>query len=76
MGCSRSGWYRETTDPERKDSPVMDLLNEAVERHGRWGFWKCFRWMRQKRGVRWNHKRVRRVYRSMRLNRPKRTPKG
>src|SRR5690606_18739392 len=37
-------------------------------------FWKCFHWMRLK-GESWSHKRVWRVYKSMRLNLPRRTKK-
>jgi putative transposase len=39
---------------------VIDGLNSVVERHPRWGFWKCFRALRR-RGHGWNHKRVHRV---------------
>jgi putative transposase len=73
MQSSRSNWYREAVGRAEKDAPVIDSLNEVVGLHGRWGFWKCFHWMRQKRDVPWNHKRVWRVYRSMRLNLPRRT---
>lgn len=74
MRIDRSSWYRPRTDPKLKDQPVIDQLNEVVARHGRWGFWKCFHWMRQ-RGATWNHKRVHRVYRSMKLNLPRRAKK-
>ena len=69
---SRSSWYRPAAVSNAEDGPVMDRLNEVIARHGRWGFWKCFHWMRQ-RGEPWNHKRVHRVYRLMRLNLPRRT---
>jgi len=41
-GLSRAALYRESTDRIERDSPVVSALNETVERHGRWGFWKCF----------------------------------
>jgi len=50
---------------------VIERLNEVIGKHGRWGFRKCYHWMRQ-RGEPWNHKRVLRVYRSMNLNMPRR----
>jgi putative transposase len=50
---------------------VVARLNEVVARHGRWGFWKCYHWLRQQ-GERWNHKRVLRVYRAMKLHLPRR----
>ena len=71
MGVSRSGWYRDGRDPGERDAAVIARLNEVVARHGRWGFWKCFHWLRQ-HGETWNHKRVLRVYRSMKLNQPRR----
>ena len=71
MRISRSGWYREVPDRRLRDAPLIERLNEVTARHGRWGFWKCFHWMRQ-RGALWNHKRVLRVYRAMRLNLPRR----
>ncbi|MEO6752921.1 MAG: IS3 family transposase [Chthoniobacteraceae bacterium] len=71
LRCSRSGWYRPVTVGRLGDEEVVTKLNEVVARHGRWGFWKCFHWLRQ-RGANWNHKRVLRVYRAMRLNLPRR----
>ncbi len=68
------GAVRESTDRIERDSPVVSALNETVERHGRWGFWKCFQRLRDQ-GHAWNHKRVHRVYCSMKLNLPHRTKK-
>jgi len=71
----RAAYYRQ---PERKqaerDRPVVDALNVVVDKHRRWGFWKCYDRMRLD-GRPWNHKRVLRVYREMRLNLPRRTKK-
>lgn len=74
VGLSRSGWYRAPTlDPDR-DRDVQDGLNKVVDQYNRWGFWKCFYWLRQQ-GNEWNHKRVLRVYREMGLNLQRRTKK-
>lgn len=74
VGMSRSGWYRPCTVNPLKDEGLRKMLEEVTTRHGRWGFWKCYHWMRQK-GASWNHKRVRRVYREMGLNLPRRGKK-
>jgi len=50
----------------------MTALLAVVERRSRWGFWKCFDRLRLD-GHPWNHKRVYRVYRALRLNLPRRT---
>lgn len=50
----------------------MDALNALIEKHPRWGFWKCFGRLRNT-GHPWNHKRVYRVYKAMKLNLPRRT---
>lgn len=49
-------------------------LNELMGRWPRWGFWKCFDWLRTQ-GIRWNHKRVWRIYCAMKLNLPRRKKK-
>ena len=72
LKIGRSRWYRPQTDRRERDAPVIARLNEVVGKHDRWGFWKCFHWLRQ-RDERWNHKRVWRVYRAMKLNLPRRT---
>jgi putative transposase len=71
VGASRANLYRPRVDHAARDAPVIEKLNEVVSKHGRWGFWKCYHWMRQ-RGAPWNHKRVLRVYREMGLNMPRR----
>lgn len=74
VGLSRTAYYRPGRDPAERDAAVIDGLNGVVERHPRWGFWKCFRALRR-RGEPWNHKRVHRVYCSLALNLPRRTKK-
>ena len=67
VGLPRSALYKPTKDQAAIDAPVIRALNEVVEKRPRWGFWKCFERLRSD-GHGWNHKRVYRVYCSMRLN--------
>ncbi len=70
-GLSLAALYRELANRIERDAPVVSALNETVARHGRWGFWKCFQRLSDQ-GHEWNHKRVHRVYCSMKLNLPRR----
>lgn len=71
---SRSGYYKKPQDKIAHDGEVINVLNEVVAKHSRWGFRKCFDWMRLQ-GYPWNHKRVYRVYCEMKLNLPRRAKK-
>lgn len=71
---SRAAYYRQGIDWAKRDAPVVDALNEVVDKHGRWGFWKCFDRLHNQ-GHGWNPKRVHRVYCKLRLNLPRRTKK-
>ena len=79
VGLARASFYRRPTDKAERDAPVVDVLNQIIAKHGRWGFELCYYWMRN-HGYGWNHKRVWRVYKDMGLNLPRRTkrrlPKG
>jgi len=59
--------YRYAARP-RNDSEVQKALTELAERHPEFGFRKMFLTLRRL-GKGWNHKRVYRVYCSMKLNR-------
>ena len=72
VGLSRSSWYREPPQQHVRDQAVIDALNAMVEKRPRWGFWKCYDRLRLD-GHPWNHKRVYRVYKAMKLNLPRRT---
>lgn len=74
VGLPRRGYYRIEVAPALADAAVIDALQAVIERHGRWGFWKCFRRLRLD-GHGWNHKRVWRVYCQLKLNLPRRTRK-
>ena len=73
VGLSRAAFYR-IPRGRSDDGEIIEALNALVEQHIRWGFWKCFDRLRLD-GHRWNHKRVLRVYRTMRLNLTRRTKK-
>lgn len=73
-GLSRKAWYRGDSKERaaKRDAPVIESLNELVETHPRWGFWMCFNRLRLL-GKQWNHKRVWRVYKAMKLNQKRRS---
>lgn len=52
---------------KKNDEEVIEQLNILTEKHPSIGFWKCYYRLRKK-GFLWNHKRVYRVYKKMRLN--------
>lgn len=51
----------------RNDTPIIEALQELIERHPAIGFWQSYFRLRRK-GFTWNHKKVYRVYTSLKLN--------
>jgi putative transposase len=51
----------------KDDGAIQNALTEVVSKHPTIGFWQSYYRFRN-RGERWNHKRVRRIYREMKLN--------
>jgi len=45
----------------------MEALEELIKKHSSIGFWKCYHRLRRK-GHPWNHKRLYRVYKLLKLN--------
>ena len=64
IGMSRSQWYYRS---RKDDSEVVAKLEELSERFSTQGFPMYYHRIRLE-GLKWNHKRVRRVYRKMGLN--------
>ena len=50
-----------------KDAEIIAALARLVGGRPNRGFWKCFKILRRE-GYDWNHKRVYRVYKQMKLN--------
>ena len=69
---SRAAHYRAPKPALERDGEVIAALQLVVTKSPRAGFWKCFDRLRAKSHP-WNHKRVYRVYRALRLNLPRRT---
>ncbi len=51
----------------KDDSEIESVLTRLAAEYKSWGCKKMIQWMRLE-GHRWNHKRIRRVYRKMKLN--------
>ncbi len=71
IGLSRAAYYRIPAVASERDAEVITALNALIERHARWGFWKCRKALRRL-GHKWNHKRIYRVYCELRLNQKRR----
>ena len=67
-------YYERPNSKAKTDEPVIEVLNQVVDKNGRWGFRLCFDWIHNQ-GYVWNHKRVWRVYKDIVLNLPRRTKK-
>ena len=74
IGLSRSAWYRPLVDWLERDRPIAEALSALVDDKPGLGFWKLYRRLRR-RGRKWNHKRVYRVYCLLKLNIRRRTKK-
>lgn len=64
VGLPRSQYYYDTV---KDDSAVIEALQELAFKHPSYGFPKLFAYIRRS-GKGWNHKRVRRVYKLLNLN--------
>lgn len=64
IGLAKSLYYYESV---KDDSLVMNKLKELVEQKPTRGFWYYYGRIRNE-GLKWNHKRVKRVYNLMKLN--------
>ena len=67
VGLSRSAYYRPPLDWTVRDAELIASLARLVEDRPSRGFWKCCSLIRRQRRD-WNHKRIYRVYKAMRLN--------
>jgi len=73
-GLSRTAFYRPPQMGDDADAPIIAALTTLIAQEGRWGFWKCRHRLRDL-GHPWNHKRIYRVYRALKLNQIRRTKK-
>jgi len=67
VGLGRSAYYRRPMHWTVRDAEVIAALAKLVEGQPNRGFWKCRKQLRRQ-GKPWNHKRIYRVYKLMRLN--------
>ena len=65
--CKAAAKYIPDNKKPKDDQAVQQALTDLVERHPAIGFWQSFYRIRHQ-GKTWNHKRVRRIYRQMKLN--------
>jgi putative transposase len=73
IGLSRAAYYVIPKSLNR-DAEIIKAINAVIDRHPRWGFWKTYKALRRK-SLRWNHKRVYRVYCELLLNHKRRAKK-
>lgn len=73
-GLSRTAHYRLTVRPADADALIIAALTTLIAQESRRGFWKCRNRLRHL-GHRWNHKRIYRAYRALKLNQVRRTKK-
>ena len=73
IGISRNA-LKEPVVVKEKDTVLKERIEALAHRHKLWGVLKIYRRLR-KQGERVNHRRVRRLYRLLGLNLPRKTKK-
>ena len=72
LACEISGisetCYRYEARLNSENAEIADWLIRLTGNHRNWGFGLCFLWLRNVKGLGWNHKRVYRIYRELELN--------
>jgi putative transposase len=68
VSLSRSAYYKKPLDWRIRDAAVIAAIRKQVDKQSAWGFWQCYKQIRRE-GHGWNHKRVYRVYKLMKLHR-------
>ena len=53
---------------DAENSAIADWLVRLTNNQGNWDFGLCFLYLRNVKDVKWNHKRVYRIYRELELN--------
>jgi len=71
VGLSHGACYRQPLVWMERDAEVIAVLNELIEAHPRWGFWKVVDAIHNQ-GICWNHMRICRDFYRMGLNQPRR----
>jgi putative transposase len=59
---------RETAEESDDNALIADWMLRFTTANRRWGFGLCFLHLRNVKGMRYNHKRVYRIYRELELN--------
>ncbi len=60
--------YRYQAKLSDDNAPIADWLLRLTTANRRWGFGLCFLYLRNVKGMTYNHKRVYRIYRELELN--------
>ncbi|BBE10004.1 ISxac2 Transposase [Mycoavidus cysteinexigens] len=60
--------YRYKPKQSSENDQIADWLIRLTRLHRHWGFGLCFLYLRNVKGLSWNHKRVYRIYRELELN--------
>lgn len=60
--------YRYQSKRSTENAEIADWLVRLTDTHRNWGFGLCYLYLRNVKGLCWNHKRVYRIYRALELN--------
>lgn len=60
--------YRYQAKLSSENTEIADLLERLTQHQRNLGFGVCFLYLRNMKGYPWNHKRVYRIYRELKLN--------
>jgi putative transposase len=60
--------YRYEPKQDAENALIADWLMRLTDNHRNWGFGLCYLYLRNVKGLGYNHKRVYRIYRELELN--------